>query len=522
MTSADSRILGRPPGFWALGLILAGTLLRLLLVATGQLNLVQDECQYWDWSRHLQWSYYSKGPLIAWIILLGTKLFGPTELGVRFGAIAISAASQAVLYLGLARLWARPRLALAALLVANTMPAFIASGVFMTTDNPLLFCWFAASFALYAAADPERGPGQRRAALVALALALAFGTLAKYLMLAFLPLALVYGHVQHRRGRLPPGFVPGFFSAMAAGVALGFLPILLWNLQNDFVGFKHVGMLVGVAGDKAARLIRFDRFPEYIGGQLALVTPWWLGLMLLGGWRAIRSALGRISGDLLSRDQNLLLSLLFWPVWLFILLWSFHTKILANWPSVSYVGGIVLAGAALLRLGDARPRLARSLGALGLATFVLMHAITFLPLPDRINPTLRVKGWEDLGTSVAELTRALPDPGRVFVFSDLYDLSAALAFYTPGQPRTYCAWLDRRMNQYDLWPGPQDKAGFDAVYVRKEFKDKPTRGVPEMFARIGPPIHVQTYFNGAPARKFTLFACYGYNGTWPRPDTGQF
>ena len=23
---------------------------------------------YWDWSRHLDWSYYSKGPLVAWLI----------------------------------------------------------------------------------------------------------------------------------------------------------------------------------------------------------------------------------------------------------------------------------------------------------------------------------------------------------------------------------------------------------------------------------------------------------------------
>src|SRR5262249_25418158 len=29
------------------------------------LDLGQDEAHYWDWSRHLDWSYYSKGPLVA-------------------------------------------------------------------------------------------------------------------------------------------------------------------------------------------------------------------------------------------------------------------------------------------------------------------------------------------------------------------------------------------------------------------------------------------------------------------------
>ena len=30
------------------------------------LDLAPDEAHYWDWSRHLDWSYYSKGPLVAW------------------------------------------------------------------------------------------------------------------------------------------------------------------------------------------------------------------------------------------------------------------------------------------------------------------------------------------------------------------------------------------------------------------------------------------------------------------------
>jgi hypothetical protein len=58
--------------------------------------------------------------------------------------------------------------------------------------------------------------------------------------------------------------------------------------------------------------------------------------------------------------------------------------------------------------------------------------------------------------------------------------------------------------------------------LRKEFKDKPGREIEAMFARVGPAVHVQTHFNGLPARRFTIFACYGFNGTWPRPHTGQF
>src|SRR4051812_26093343 len=58
-----------------------------LVVAFGVANLVYlfafcpydlapDEAHYWDWSRKLDWSYYSKGPLVAWLIRAGVELFG--------------------------------------------------------------------------------------------------------------------------------------------------------------------------------------------------------------------------------------------------------------------------------------------------------------------------------------------------------------------------------------------------------------------------------------------------------------
>ena len=40
------------------------------------LDLAPDEAHYWDWSRHLDWSYYSKGPLVAWLIRASCELVG--------------------------------------------------------------------------------------------------------------------------------------------------------------------------------------------------------------------------------------------------------------------------------------------------------------------------------------------------------------------------------------------------------------------------------------------------------------
>src|SRR5881398_1203766 len=50
------------------------------------IDLSGDEAQYWDWSRQLELSYYSKGPLVAYIIRTSCAIFGETMPAVRYPA----------------------------------------------------------------------------------------------------------------------------------------------------------------------------------------------------------------------------------------------------------------------------------------------------------------------------------------------------------------------------------------------------------------------------------------------------
>src|SRR6266576_1162376 len=61
----------------ALALIIAAAVLRIVYFGwLSPLDLSPDEAHYWDWSRHLDWSYYSKGPLVAYLIRAGCELAG--------------------------------------------------------------------------------------------------------------------------------------------------------------------------------------------------------------------------------------------------------------------------------------------------------------------------------------------------------------------------------------------------------------------------------------------------------------
>ena len=60
--------------------------LRILLLAVSPLNLYADEAQYWRWGETLDWGYYSKPPMIAWLIHAVTSVLGNSEWAVRLPA----------------------------------------------------------------------------------------------------------------------------------------------------------------------------------------------------------------------------------------------------------------------------------------------------------------------------------------------------------------------------------------------------------------------------------------------------
>lgn len=522
----------RRPVLAAAAIIAITTAVRLWFVASSQLDLVQDEAQYWDWARRLQLSYYSKGPLIAWVIHLWTAVFGDTELGVRFGAVLHSFLAQIILYFGVARVFRKPSVALWTLVIANTTPLFLVSGILMTTDSPLLVCWATALFALYVA-------GEREDSLwpyLLLAGSMALGILAKYMMLAMIGVAVLYMLGLYRHRMLSRRFAVRALLAMAAGTAIGFAPILLWNMQNDWVGFKHVTTLAGLTPSKPKPLIRFDRFPEYFGAQIGLITPWWFAFMIAGAWRALMLGWKGASQEGVREDrthvrQAMLLAAAFWMLWGFFIIWSFHTRIYPNWSAMSYVAGIILAataaerGSLMLRRAAVSARkgrisFRRICIILGCVIFVAVHSLPHLPLPEKINPAVRLMGWHDLGNKLDVLRKELPDPDKVFYFASSYDLTASLAFYAPGKPITYCADFGRRMSQYDIWPGPQDKKGWDALYICKR-RQEIVPQFADMFEDYSF-IEYQTNHDGRKGRSFFIVTLRNFKGVWPRESFGAF
>src|SRR5436190_15817873 len=102
-------------------------------------QLVPDEAVYWTWSRHLDLSYFDHPPMIAYLIAASTRLFGSTELGVRFGGATLAFAAVLILLASAQRIYAdRQTLALLAIFWI-TSPLLAGISTITTPDAPALF-----------------------------------------------------------------------------------------------------------------------------------------------------------------------------------------------------------------------------------------------------------------------------------------------------------------------------------------------------------------------------------------------
>lgn len=240
------------------------TAYRIGVVHFSGISLFFDEAQYWDWSRQLQWGYYSKPPMIAGLIAASTALFGSSVLGVKLLTM-LTYVATAVAMVGLARaLWptssgVRTGVVAGALFLTSPMVGLL--GLFASTDAPLLLCWTLASWALWRAQVTNR-----LSLWVLCGLACGAGMLSKYTMAAFGVTALwaLWGVHGPRQGLARPG------PWVALGTALLVLsPNLVWNMDWGFPTLQHTA-------DITAQSDRDGGFVSalvFALGQLLMVGP---------------------------------------------------------------------------------------------------------------------------------------------------------------------------------------------------------------------------------------------------------
>jgi len=483
----------------ALGLsLLLISLFRVHFILTGPFDLSPDEAHYWEWSRHLDWSYYSKGPVIAYLIYLGTSLFGDTELGVRIFAVVLSASSSFLLYLMGKELYDE-KTGLASAMLLQIVPLYSVYGILFTIDSPFMFFWILSLYLFHRLI--QRHLHQDRKILfdyywLLLGVSIGLGLLTKYTMAFFYISGFLFMLSSKDARKLLR--TSGPYIAVIISLAV-FSPVILWNAANGWVTLKHTA---GQAHVAEGLKISAKSFFEFTGSQLGVITPVLFILIAIALWRLRRDRKG---------------AFLFWlsmPTIAFFILKSLQGKVQANWALPGYATGFIAFSAYyikdILLSNKGRKMLVISGILLSFIITVFAHFPAILHLPQEKDPTKKLVGWRELSAEASIIYKGMSQSAPVFIFSDKYQVSSELAFYMDSHPATYCINLGRRMNQYDLWPGFEGFTGYSAVFVRTSHKELPEE-VGEVFERCEKqPVTLKT--KQKKIMKFTIFKCYDFRG----------
>jgi len=499
----------------AIGLIAVLTLVHTVLAL--RLPLAPDETYYWDWSRSLDWGYYDQGPVIALIIRASTMLLGTSEIGVRAGIIACSTATLWLIFRAARRLFG-PRAGLAGVGLSGLTPMGVAGGFVATYDIPMALAW---AWALWAASglvvpdSGKAGESDRRDPLrwITIGVALGVGILSKYSMILFVPcLFLWLVDSPEQRWRLRT-----YGPWLALGIALMVnLPNLGWQSQNDWPTFRHMFHLT----DKGIDRTVLRRFGDFLGSQAGLMTP----LLFLGMVAALADAWKR-------RRRDPRLAFACWlsaPVLLFFALQTLKSKVEANWAILGWIGAAVAYAGWVWGEGTGSSRRRRKYGATALAFAAVLTTLTAWPelrlavgirIPARWDQSRKMYGGRELAKACqSEMARMQEVSGcRPVLVSTTYDVTARLAFYAPGQPRTFCLFLGTRDNQYRYWNSRAGlRPGGCALIVERVVRDPinpPDYGsVFDRVETIDPPVAIRVpRLYTEPALEYRLYRAWGYH-----------
>jgi 4-amino-4-deoxy-L-arabinose transferase-like glycosyltransferase len=487
-TALPPRFLGLSPAVAAILIIAVSTIFRFFYCAW--LPILPDESYYFQWARHLDASYISKGPAVAYTIAAGTALWGSNNFGIRFFAVLLSAGTAWQVFL-LARRWYDDTVGLIAVLISSVIPIYALGAVVMTIDPLSAFFWIWAAN-LFSKAVEEG----RLADWLLTGFAVGSGFLAKYLnaleLVAFLAF-LIFVPARRHWLRKPP------FWFMLVVAILCMTPVFWWNHQHGWVSAAQLGNRGHLKGPFD---LHVSTFRDFIGLQALVISPLlFLGLLCSA---LIASLLYWRRKATKFNEGEFLLLLLFLPVFLMYAVLSWHLRCEPNWPAISYLTLIVIMASHWRRIlatqSKGQPFIVMAYLVAWLQTLVL-HDPEFLHLPKKFDPMGRVVGWSDVASRLDVLRQ---EQQADILIADGYKEASVFSYHMPGQPFIYTLRHVPPANQFDFWPGYPTAAPHRALWIRDGTDSIPLR---DEFNTITPLEQVLVSFHGQPYREYMIFRC---------------
>ncbi len=478
------------------------TLLRIVMLMIDPNSLYADETQYWLWSQDLDWGYFSKPPMIAWVIAATTAIFGDADWAVRLSAPILHLVTASFLGLSAARLFG-PRAGFWAAALWVLMPAVWLSSIVISTDGVMMVGW---SVGLYALLRLRESPSWGFA--IALGLAAGWAFLSKYATLYFLigtVIAIVVDAPSRR----------ALISLQGAAALAIFLALvsgnILWNSANDFATVSHTAANANWQGS----LFNFEELTQFIGDQFLVFGP----ASFVAFVTAVVIILIRFELSEASRPLLLLAGYAV-PALVIVAGQAFISRAHANWAASAFVAATLLM---VWVLTDG-PRW-RRFAIYGSVAFHVAVGGLFVSMAaspgltdalGRANDFKRVREWP---ASAQALIQAAEDAGVTAIAFDNRNDFHQTQRYGPESEIGLYMWLRQE--------GPQNFA--EATWPLTSHIDGPILIASERhwevpvikadFASFQPAGEIVIDLGGGIERRYELYLAEGYA---PQPRTAEF
>ena len=460
-----------------IGSVAALAVLKLLYL--GLPELMEQEAYYWNYAQHPDLSYLDHPPMAAYLIWLGTALFGTTEFGVRIGAYLSWFVTAYFTYRLTADIFARTA-AWGSVLLVSVLPLYFGTGFVITPDSTLHAAW--AGFIYYLHRSLVRGAAK---AWLGVGLCLGIGLLSKYTIVLLGPGILCFLLID-RRAR--SWFLrPEPYGAVLLGLLL-FSPVLIWNYQHEWVSFLF-------QGEERISGTEFFTTHRLVGYMTMLLTP--AGLLgfvyfIFGGnrfFKAHGSGGGEHNDAVIQRSFMLLLLLLLSPLLVF-LVFSLSKEVKLNWTSPAWLALLPFLGCTMaLSCRELKSfmlcflhwlwKLSAAILVIGYCGFLHYATIGLPSVP--FHTDIFLMGWDNLAKEVESVADKVEDytgTRPLVVGMDPYQISSGLAFYRAklhrGDREKQQEVIDGTLGwhlfgwkglMYEHWAIPEQHYGRDVIAV---------------------------------------------------------
>lgn len=362
---------------WIMGLLLMITIIRSIAILASPLELGVDEAQYWAWSQTPDFGYFTKPPLIAWIIGVSHALFGHEVWAVRLPAPWLHFLTAIVLWRtaswiagSVAGRWA--------VVLWIVLPVISVGSFVISTDTPLLLALSIALLMIIGVLqnrlDPVRG-------MFICGLSVGIGFLAKYAAVYFLA-GIVLWAVWNQITRLSNVITVRHLLLFGLGVLIAASPNIIWNLTNDFTTVRHLGDNANIAKQS----YDFAKIGGFLLGQLGVAGPV-IFILMLG---ILRPPFG-------SSTKRLMICLSL-PILGLMTIQAFISDANANWAVASYPALTVWLACWIAQTNSWRWGLLATGINVAIAVIIISASMAgslgvFTPASD---PLRRLRGWEAL------------------------------------------------------------------------------------------------------------------------------